>query len=85
MLQEYKQMKLSEYRKLYDIIVPKDHILRKIKDNIDFSFVNPLKPKKYLYAIFTSAFFITLSSDKSYKTCKKSNLNIISGSFAVLP
>lgn len=41
------ELSLSPYSGLYDIIVPKDHILRRIKDNIDFSFVNPRLRKQY--------------------------------------
>ena len=40
-------MRLSQYRGLYDIIVSKDNLLRKIKDNIDFSFVNPMLKEQY--------------------------------------
>jgi Transposase domain (DUF772). len=47
MLREGIQTKLSLYRGLYDIIVSKDHLLRKIKDNIDFSFVNPMLRESY--------------------------------------
>jgi transposase len=47
MLRYDNQIKLSEYRSLYDIIISKDHILRKIKENIDFSFVNPMLKKSY--------------------------------------
>jgi hypothetical protein len=47
MLRENAQMKLSQYRNLYDIIVPKDNLLRKIKENIDFSFVNPMLKEQY--------------------------------------
>lgn len=47
MLREAVQTKLSLYRGLYDIIVPKEHLLRKIKDNIDFSFVNPMLKESY--------------------------------------
>jgi len=47
MLREEIQTKLSLYRELYEIIVPKDHLLRKIKDNIDFSFVNPMLKESY--------------------------------------
>lgn len=39
MLPEQKQLKLSPYSSLYDIIVPKDDDLRKIKELVDFSFV----------------------------------------------
>jgi transposase len=47
MLRGNEQIKLSEYRSLYDIIVPKDNLLRKIKENIDFSFVNPMLREQY--------------------------------------
>lgn len=47
MLRENRQMKLSQYRSLYDVIVPKDNLLRKIKENIDFSFVNPMLREQY--------------------------------------
>lgn len=44
---KYKQLKISEHLKLYDQIIPKDHFLRKIKENVDFSFVNKLVEKEY--------------------------------------
>ncbi len=49
MLRENSQMKLpvSPYQGLYDIVVAKDNLLRKIKENIDFSFVNPVLRKRY--------------------------------------
>ena len=47
MLRYDSQLKISEYRRLYDLIVSPDHILRKIKENIDFSFVNPMLKKSY--------------------------------------
>ena len=47
MLVQYKQLKISEYKKLYDLVVTKDNFLRKVKDEIDFSFVNPLLEKSY--------------------------------------
>lgn len=47
MLRENVKMRLSQYRNLYDIIVPKDNLLRKIKENIDFSFVNPMLKEQY--------------------------------------
>ncbi len=42
MLKDTNQMTmdLSPYQGLYEAIIPQDHILRKLKDNIDFSFVN---------------------------------------------
>jgi IS5 family transposase len=42
-----KQLIISEYRSLYDIIISKDNLLRKIKENIDFSFVNPMLEESY--------------------------------------
>lgn len=47
MLKENVQMKLSQYKNLYDILVSKDNLLRKIKENIDFSFVNPMLKEQY--------------------------------------
>jgi transposase len=38
---------LSPYQGLYDLIISKDNLLRKIKENIDFSFVNPMLRKQY--------------------------------------
>ena len=47
MLIKNTQLKLSQYRSLYDIVVPENHFLRIVKDNIDFSFVNPMLKKQY--------------------------------------
>ena len=49
MLRDNSQIKLSlsPYNGLYDIVVPQDNLLRKIKENIDFSFVNPMLRKQY--------------------------------------
>ena len=43
----YKQITISEHISLYDKIISKDHFLRKLKENIDFSFVNKLVKKEY--------------------------------------
>ena len=43
----YKQISISEHLSLYDKIIPKEHFLRKLKENIDFSFVNKLVEKEY--------------------------------------
>ena len=43
---KYKQMTISEHISLYDKIIPKDNFLRKLKENIDFSFVNKLLEKE---------------------------------------
>ena len=49
MLRDNSQVKLSlsPYQGLYDVVVPKDNLLRKIKEHIDFSFVNPMLRKQY--------------------------------------
>ena len=40
-------LNLSPYQGLYDVIIPQKHILRRLKENIDFSFVNPMLRKQY--------------------------------------
>ena len=42
-----KVLDLSPYQGLYEAIIPRDHILRRLKDSIDFSFVNPMMRKQY--------------------------------------
>lgn len=44
---KYKQLTISEHISLYDKIIPQDHFLRKLKENVDFSFVNKLVEKEY--------------------------------------
>lgn len=44
---KYKQITISEHISLYDKIIPNDHFLRKLKENVDFSFVNKLVEKEY--------------------------------------
>lgn len=44
---KYKQITISEHISLYDKIIPQNHFLRKLKENIDFSFVNKLVEKEY--------------------------------------
>ncbi len=39
MIQQQQTMILSPYSGIYDLIVPKDNLLRKINDLIDFSFI----------------------------------------------
>lgn len=39
MLQRQKKLMLSPYMELFDILIPKDHFLRKLHDDIDFSFI----------------------------------------------
>jgi IS5 family transposase len=47
MLRIDNQLRFSVFENLYDTVVPKDHILRKIKEEIDFSFVNEMLKSQY--------------------------------------
>ena len=49
MLKDHSQLQLSlsRYQGLYNAIIPEDHLLRRIKENIDFSFVNLMLRKQY--------------------------------------
>ncbi|MEL7622439.1 MAG: IS1182 family transposase [Clostridiales bacterium] len=47
MLRNGTQLQLSEYAGIYDLVIPPDHFLRKIKENVDFSFVNPMLKEQY--------------------------------------
>jgi transposase len=47
MLRKNNQIKLTAYHSLYAEIIPSDNLLRKIKENIDFSFVNPMLKASY--------------------------------------
>lgn len=49
MLIQQVKFQFSEYSSLYDLIVPKDNILRKINDLIDFSFVYDELVNKYCH------------------------------------
>ena len=50
MLRIDSQLRFSIFGNLYDTVVPKDHILRKIKETIDFSFVNEMLKSQYCEA-----------------------------------
>ncbi len=39
MIQQQQRLSLSPYMAIYDLVIPKDNLLRKINDLIDFSFV----------------------------------------------
>ena len=41
------KLSLSPYQGIYEVIIPANHLLRRIKENIDFSFVNPMLRKQY--------------------------------------
>jgi len=47
MLSTQQKLQFSSYSGLYDIIVPKDNLLRKINDLIDFSFIHDELLEKY--------------------------------------
>ena len=47
MLQQQQFLVLSPYMKIYDLVVPKDNLLRKINELIDFSFVYDELINKY--------------------------------------
>ncbi len=44
------EMRLSPYEGLYEAIIPSNHMLRRLKENIDFSFVNPMLREQYCEA-----------------------------------
>ena len=48
MLSPQQSLKLSAYADLYNIVVPQDHLLRKINDLIDFTFVYDELVSKYV-------------------------------------
>ena len=43
-------LSLLPYEGLYEAIIPSNHMLRRLKENIDFSFVNPMLRKQYCEA-----------------------------------
>lgn len=49
MLSTQQKIQFSSYSGLYDIIVPKDNLLRKINDLIDFSFIHDELLEKYCH------------------------------------
>lgn len=49
MLFQHRQLELSEYSNLYSLIVPKDNLLRKINELIDFSFIHEELENKYCH------------------------------------
>lgn len=40
------KLSLSSYQGIDEVIIPDKHLLRRIKENIDFSFVNPMWRKQ---------------------------------------
>ena len=49
MLQQQQTISFSDYSSLYDLIIPKDNLLRQIKDLVDFSFVYQELKDKYCH------------------------------------
>ncbi len=49
MLDRQLSMNFSQFEGLYDMVVPKDHLLRKINDLVDFSFVYEELESKYCH------------------------------------
>jgi transposase len=47
MLSQQQTLPLSIHSELYDLLIPKDHLLRQINDLIDFSFVYEELVSKY--------------------------------------
>lgn len=39
MLERQQQMILSQYTQVYDLLIPKDHLLRQMNELVDFSLV----------------------------------------------
>jgi len=55
MLGDYQQTRLSEYARIYDILIPRDHIFRRMNEEIDFSFVRKELQDKYSIGMGRSA------------------------------
>ncbi|TCC86569.1 IS5/IS1182 family transposase, partial [Pedobacter hiemivivus] len=49
MLAHQQKIQFSAYSGLYDLIIPKDNLLRKINDLIDFSFIYDELLEKYCH------------------------------------
>lgn len=47
MLSNQIELKLSDYSDLYDLVIPQNHILREIKEMVDFSFIYDELENKY--------------------------------------
>jgi len=55
MLGDYRQTSFSEYSRIYDILIPRDHIFRRMNKEIDFSFVRKELENKYSAGMGRSA------------------------------
>lgn len=47
LIKKEKQLSFTYYSPLYDELIPKDHFFRRLKESIDFSFVNDILKKSY--------------------------------------
>ena len=39
MIEQQQKLVLSPYMEIYELVIPKDNLLRKIKELVDFSFI----------------------------------------------
>ena len=39
MIEQQKKLMISPYMEIYDLVIPKDNLLRQIKELVDFSFI----------------------------------------------
>lgn len=86
MLNQSKQTTLSFHAELYDIIVPKNHLLRQIHEIIDFSFVHDIVKSSYceFYGrpanepelLFRLLFLQTLSNLSDERIIKEAQVNM---------
>jgi len=55
MLNQQQKLMISKYQELYDILIPSDHILRQIKELVDFSFIIAEVERNYSASMGRSA------------------------------
>ena len=60
MITQQKKLVLSQYTGLYDILVPADHFLRRLHDDIDFSFIYRELVDKYSESMGRTAYDLSL-------------------------
>ncbi|MGX9933189.1 IS5/IS1182 family transposase, partial [Virgibacillus salarius] len=49
MIQKQQSIILSAYSEIYDLVVPKDNVLRKLNELVDFSFIYDELNDKYCH------------------------------------
>ena len=62
MLGDYLHTRLSEYARIYDILIPCDHIFRRMNEEIDISFVLKELETKYSVGMGRSAEYLMLKA-----------------------